>query len=311
MWAPQIGAAPIGARRIDRGRYTIIHYAGDAVLAASMLNAAVARDTFPWLPRSGTSILIMVAPDAVTFREWAGQGAFPWIAALAFVNQHRVVVQGHRAPGSVGDPLQVLRHELAHIALHDYLGDLPPRWFDEGYASYAAGEERTEGFLQTNAALVFRAMPTLAGLDTMLSNPRATDARAGYALALRAVTDLANLDRERGLAQLLSAWKERQSFDLAIRRAYGLTSEQFERRWQQQARWQFAFLSLAADSAIVITACLLLLGPLYRRRRREQRERLAAMREREAITERAARSQALDMLLQSIGPSGAPPSPDA
>ena len=310
-WAPRVGAAPVGARRIDRGRYTVIHYAGDAVLAATMLDAAVTRDTFPWLPRSSTRILIMVAPDAVTFREWAGQSAFPWSAALAFVDQDRVVVQGHRAPGNAGDPLQVLRHELAHIALHDYLGDLPPRWFDEGYASYAAGEERTEGFLQTNAALVFRAMPTLAALDTMLSNSRATDARAGYALALRAVTDLANLDRERGLAPLLSAWKERQSFDLAIRRAYALTSEQFERRWQQQARWQFAFLSLAADSAIVVAACLLLLGPLYRRRRREQRERLAAMREREAITERAARSQALDMLLQSIGPSGAPPSPDA
>lgn len=281
------------------------------MLAASIVTAAVTRDTFPWLPRSTARILIMVAPDAATFREWAGDGAFPWIAALAFVDQHRVVVQGHRAPGSVGDPLQVLRHELAHVALHDYLGDLPPRWFDEGYASYAAGEERMDGFIQTNAALVFRGMPTLAGLDTMLSNPRATEARAGYALALRAVTELAGIDRERGLGPLLRAWKERQSFDLALRRAYAITAAQFELRWQRQTRWQFAFLSVAADSAIAIAAFLLLLVPLYRRRRREQRDRLAAMREREAITERVARSQALDALLHSIGPESGPRAPDA
>jgi len=310
-WAPHAGAAPAGAQRIDRGRFTVIHYPGDAALAASILHAAVTRDTFPWLPRSTSRILIMVAPDAATFREWAGEGAFPWIAALAFVDQHRVVVQGRRAPGSVGDPLQVLRHELAHVALHDYLGDLPSRWFAEGYASYAAGEERMDGFIQTNAALVFRGMPTLAALDTMLSNPRASDARAGYALSLRAVTELAGIDRERGLAPLLSAWKERRSFDLALRRAYALTAAQFESRWQQQTRWQFAFLAVAANSAMAIAAFLLLLVPLHRRRRREQRERLEAMREREAITERAARSQALDALLHSIAPGSTPPTPDA
>jgi len=311
VWAPRAGAAPGGALRIDRGRFTVIHYSGDAALAASILTAAVTRDTFPWLPRSTSRILIMVAPDAATFREWAGAGAFPWIAALAFVDQHRVVVQGRRAPGSVGDPLQVLRHELAHVALHDYLGDLPPRWFDEGYASFAAGEERMDGFIQTNAALVLRAMPSLAALDTMLSNPRATDARAGYALSLRAVTELASIDRDRGLEPLLSAWKERRSFDLALRRAYALTAAQFEARWQRQTRWQFAFLAIAADSALAIAVFLLLLLPLHRRRRREQRQRLALLREREAITERAARSQALDTLLHSIGPVSAPPSPDA
>lgn len=310
-WAPLAGGSPVGALRIDRGRFTVIHYAGDAALAGSILRAAVERDTFPWLPRATSRILIMVAPDAATFRAWAGNGAFPWIAALAFVDQHRVVVQGHRAPGSVGDPLQVLRHELAHIALHDYLGDLPPRWFDEGYASYAAGEERMDGFIQTNAVLMFRAMPTLATLDTMLSNPRATDARAGYALSLRAVTELAGIDRERGLGPLLRAWKERQSFDLALRRANALTAAQFEARWQQHTRWQFAFLSIAADSALAMAAGLLLLVPLHRRRRREQRERLAALRAREAITERAARSQALDALLDSIGPAQRPTTPDA
>jgi len=297
---------PSGARRLDRGRFTIVHYDPDAQLAASMLEAAVTRDTFPGLPRGTARVLIMIAPDAATFRTWAGRSSLPWTAALAFVEQRRIVMQGRSAPASAGDPLQVLRHELAHIALHDHLGDGATRWFDEGYASYAAGESRMEGLLSANAALVFRGMPSLAALDTMLLSPRGTDARAGYALALRAVTDLAAIDRDLGLAPLLTAWRERGSFDLALRRASTITAADFERQWQQRARWSLAFLAVAADSALGVALLLLLFVPLHLRRRRAHRARLDAMRLREAILERSNQSAALEALLRAI-----PPAPDA
>lgn len=305
-------AAPPGAVRIDRGRFSVIHYPTDAALAGAALDAAVTRDSFPFLPRSSSRIVIMIAPDGATFREWAGRADFPWAAALAFVAQRRVVMQGRNANSDAGSPLQVLRHELAHIALHDHLGDLPPRWFEEGYASYAAGEERTDNFISANAALVFRAMPSLAALDTLLASRRGTDARAGYALALRAVADLAAVDRERGLEPLFTAWKERGSFDLAMRRAYAQTADDFERDWRRRTRWQFAFLAVAVNSAIGGLVLVALLVPLYRSRRRRQRQRLAEMRSREAITEQAMRSAALDDMLQGIGPAEASPRhPDA
>ena len=253
----------------------------------------------------------MIAPDASTFREWAGQADFPWAAAVAFVEQHRVVMQGRSASPGAGDPLQVLRHELAHVALHDYLGGTAPRWFAEGYASYAAGEERTEGFLATNAALLFRRMPTLGALDSMLASRTGTEARAGYALALRAVADLAAIDPALGLTPLLTAWKERDSFDLAMRRAYAQTSDDFEREWQQRTRWQFAFLAIATNSAMGGLVLVALLVPLHRSRRRKQQERLDEMRRREAITDAAMRSAALDAMLGAIRPVSTPPSGDA
>ncbi len=309
--APAFALAPPGALRLDRGRVTIIHYPGDATLAAAALAAAVSRDSFPWLPRATTHVVIMIAPDAAVFREWAGQAAFPWTAALTFVAQHRVVMQGHRAPGDVGDPLQVLRHELAHVALYDYIGTMAPRWFEEGYASYAAGEERNQGFLATNGALLFRRMPSLAALDTLLASPSGNEARAGYALSLRAVSTLAAIDRVHGLAPLLEAWKARGSFDLAMRRAYAQTAENFEAGWQQETRWGFAFLAVAADSALGGIVLVLLLVPLYRMRRRERRQQLAEMRQREAIAEGLARSAVLDSLVRSIGPLRTPPGSDA
>jgi hypothetical protein len=310
-WPTPGAAAPPHALRIDRGRYTVIHHAADQRLAASMLDAAAARDSFPFLPRATTHIVIMIAPDAATFREWAGQSESSWAAAVAFVEQHRVVVQGRSAGSDAGHPLQVLRHELAHVALYDHLGAGIPRWFTEGYASYAAGEERSEGFLSANAALVFRRMPSLAALDTMLASAHGTDARAGYALALRAVVDLAAIDPERGLTPLLAAWKERASFDLAMRRAYAQTSEAFERQWQQRTRWQFAFLAVAANSVMGGVVLLGLLVPVYRTRRRKQHERLADMRRREAVTDAAMRSAALDAMLDAIRPAGSSRPPDA
>ena len=309
--ASSLVAAPPGALRLDRGRVTVIHYPGDAVLAASVLDAASTRDSFPWLPRATTRIMIMIAPDAVVFREWAGRSSLPWTAALAFVAQHRIVMQGHTAASDAGEPLQVLRHELAHVALYDYLGTLPPRWFDEGYASYAAGEERTQGFLSTNAALVFRGMPSLAALDTMLASERTTDARAAYALALRAVSDLAAIDPVRGLAPFFEAWRERRSFDLATRRAFAVTAVDFESGWQQRTRWRFAFLSVAADSAIGTLLLVLLLAPAWQSRRAKQRARLDELRRREAITEQSARSDALDALMHGIGPAESRSGPDA
>ncbi len=297
--------------RMDRGRFTVIHYNADAAVAAQMLAHAVTRDTFPWLPRASTRIVIQIAPDLVTFREWGGGAAFPWTAALAFISQHRVVMQSNRIVSNATDPITTLRHELAHIALHDYLGALPTRWFDEGYASYAAGEARTDGFLITNAALLFRRMPSLDELDGMLFSPRGNDARAAYALSLRAVADLAALDPQRGLEPLLSAWKERGSFDLALRRASAQTASDFEVRWQRRTRFSFVFLAVVADSAVLGAIVLLPLIPMYRSKRRAQRLRITAMREREVASDAAAQGRALDSLLRSLSPEMPPDPPHA
>ena len=80
-------------------------------------------------------------------------------AAVAFPGERRIVMQGRNAGSDAGDPISVLRHELAHLALHEAMGDLPPRWFDEGYASFAAAETGRDQVLSTNVALVFRGVP--------------------------------------------------------------------------------------------------------------------------------------------------------
>ena len=136
--SPRLPRAGRRARRAStRGRFTAVFFPQRRAARATSLLAARPRDRhFPWLPRPRQRVLIAHrARRAAVPRSGSGPGAPEWGAALAFPESRRIIMQGARRGSDAGDPLETLRHELAHLALHERLGDLPPRWFDEGYAS--------------------------------------------------------------------------------------------------------------------------------------------------------------------------------
>jgi peptidase MA superfamily protein len=298
---------PSGAERIDGGRFSFVAFPRDLQLARALLAESMARDTFPGLPRPMARVVISIAPDAERFRKLIGATAPEWGAAIAFPDEHAIVMQGSRANSSAGDPTVTLRHELAHIALHESLGDLPPRWFDEGYATYAAGEWGRDEVLATNLALVLRGPPTLESLDALFTGG-ASRAQQGYALAHRAVSEMAGLDRERGLTLFFGYWRETRSMDMALRRAYGLTQAEFEMRWRSATRRRYGALALFADVTLAALFLLLLIGPLWVMRRQRDRRRLAVLRAADEAQERRERESALASLLGEVSPP--PPAPD-
>lgn len=313
-WAVAAGAARADAlpqedgdvlRRLERGRFTVHYAPTDARLAASLIASAEARDTFPGLPRPKVQVAIWVAPDDATFRRWAGDGAPEWGQAFAFPVERRIVLHGHRG-GKGGDAIAVLRHELAHLALHEVLGNLPPRWFDEGYASYAAGEWGRDEVLATNfsLAIAFGRLPTFSGLDSSFQRGSAT-AQAAYAFSYRAVAELAALDRERGLSLFLAYWERERSLERAMRQAYGLTLGGYEAHWQRATRRRYGGLALVTDVSLGAVLVILMVGPLWYVRRRRDRRRLEAMRAADAAQAERERASALAALLGE-DPGGGP-----
>ncbi|HZO18923.1 MAG TPA: hypothetical protein VFB46_08055 [Gemmatimonadaceae bacterium] len=269
----------------------------------SLLDAAARRDTFPWLPRPRARVVIAVAPDERRFREWIGPAAPEWGAAIAIPELRTIIMQGRTAGSDAGDPRMVLRHELAHLALDEALGDLPPRWFHEGYASVAAGEWGRQEVLATSIALLVSGMPSLDSLNASFE-AGSSRADAAYALAHRAVVELAALDRERGLTLFFTYWRETHSLEISIRRAFGLTQAQFEERWRQRTRRQYGALAIAADLSLAAALLMTIVVPLYLARRRRDRRRLEFMRAADAAAERAARESALAALLNGEGGQG-------
>lgn len=287
-------------RRLDSGRFTAVYYPRDELLARSLLASAARSDSFPWLPRPRQQVLVALAPDDAHFRRWAGPGAPEWGAALAFPQSRRIVMQGRAAGSDAGDPVEVLRHELAHLALHEAMGELPPRWFDEGYASVAAREWRREDALTANMALVLRGTPSLAQLEDAFRGGT-VGAQAAYAFSYRAVTDLAALDPERGLTLFLPYWRESGSMDQGIRRAFGITLADFERRFQSQTRRRYGALALFADLSLVLFVLTLLILPFIVSRHLRDRRRLRVLLAADAAADRAEEATILAALLGELG----------
>ena len=302
-------APPADLTRHEAGRFTVVAFPAEARLARSLLAAAQARDSFPGLPRLGARVMIALAPDERRFREWVGAGAPEWGAAIAFPAEQRIIMHGRDAAASAGDPLVTLRHELAHLALHEVLGPSVPRWFDEGYASFAAGEWGRDQVLATSLGLVWRGLPTLAGLDSgfYVGSERA---QRSYALAHHAVAVLASIDRERGLALFFDYWRRQGSFERALRSAHGMTTLGFEREWRGRVRRQYGALALAADLTVLSLFLVVLLGPLWWQRRRRNRLRLERMRQLDAAQEARERESALAALLGEVVDEP-PDAPDA
>ena len=288
--------------RLDRSRFTAVYFPTDATLARSLLDAAVANDTFPGLPRPQYHVVVAIAPDRARFHQWAGTGAPEWGAAIAFPEERRIVLQGSHAGSDAGNPIEVLRHELAHLALHEFLGDLPPRWFDEGYASYAAHEFTREDALSAYVALALRGVPTLDELEESFSGG-ATSAQSAYALALRAVDDMAALDPTHGLSRVLATWRETGSLDRALRRADGMTLNGFEAQWRSRTRRRYGALALIGDFTVVGLVLIVLLLPLWIARRRRDRLRMSALLAADSAAERALQKSMLEELM---GPDSHP-----
>jgi hypothetical protein len=282
--AQQLPVAPI---RVDSGRVTAVYYPSEQRLARSIIDLALKADSFPGLPRPKARILVAIAPDQQRFREWVGPFAPEWGAAVAFPASNRIILQGSSAGSDAGDPVEVFRHELAHLALHEAMGELPPRWFDEGYASWSAHEWNREDVLATNLGLAWRGMPSLEGLDERFE-AGSTSAQEAYALAYRAVADLAELGGEQGLAPLFAKWREQRSLEKAVRLTYGITLTDFEQRWQSRTKRRYGALAVVSNLALAGILGGLLVLPLYLARRRRDKARLAAMVVADAKAEAAA-----------------------
>ncbi|MGA1308389.1 MAG: peptidase MA family metallohydrolase [Gemmatimonadaceae bacterium] len=301
---PAWPAVPPGAELVEAGRFSILAFPSESRLARTLLADALARDTFPGLPRPQDRVRIALAPSATVFRAWVGPTAPDWGAASAIPARRLIIMQGRDAGADAGEPRQTLRHELAHLMLAEAMGGLVPRWFDEGYASYAAGEWGREQVLATSLGLVWRGVPSFAALDSAFARG-ATGATRAYALAHRAVAELGALGGAAGLTRLFTVWRSKGSFDLALREVHGMTEPGFEGWWRARVRRQYGVVALAADLGALSLVLGVFLLPLWWQRRRRQRARLAALRARDAAQEARERASARAALLGE-GPSGAP-----
>ena len=122
----------------------------------------------------------------------------PWWAAAA-TKGNRIELQPVGILKRRGVLTTTLRHELAHVVIDAVSHDRAPRWLEEGFALYLAGEGPTISRYQRRGTL------TTEELEKRLERPGSQqDMRALYAEAYRAVFDLIRASGEASVWQNLA-----------------------------------------------------------------------------------------------------------
>jgi hypothetical protein len=285
--------APVHAQA---GRFT----SGDVVLHYWPRQERLARALLPEPPdlrfsglppevlHAGTPVHVYLAPDPVRWDSLTEGRAPEWGAGIALPYAGTIVIPGYvsRRTDTHGLP-QILRHELAHIALHRFIDSRHiPRWFNEGYAMWSAGQFDADAGWKLRLAFVSRRAPPLDSLS--LDWPLlATDAQIAYLLSATAVRYLYTLGTPATFERFLTVMRERASFEHALRDVYVLSSPQFERQWRQHVRRQFGWLQFIADTTFIWLVLTLAVLVLFAIRRRRDRRKLAVLRENELPDEPA------------------------
>lgn len=280
---PQAGPTSSRLGASVRGEDFVLHYAPDDSMRAALIREALERQPpLPALaPHVPTGVTVILAPDEATFKRAAGGRPPDWSAAVAIPSLDRIVLPpgGSERIGATSW-LQVIRHEWAHLGLRQSLPGLRvPRWFDEGYAQWAAGWNRSDAW-RLRVWVALGRTPPLDSLTFRWPGDRAS-AEGAYLLAATTVEYLVSASGEEALALFIRRWREGGRFDPALRRIYGVTSSQLEEDWRAWLADRYGWLSVLGQSTVGWLILALLLILLVRIRRRRDVERVAALRARE------------------------------
>lgn len=234
--------------------------------------AEIADQPGPW-PGLGLRDLgelrLVIAGDSQAFRE-VTRGRLPgWGAGAAFPGGRTIVLRA-----DAGDVMGTLRHELAHLALHQAVRGRVPLWFDEGYATMASGQWDLFDRLGLNLAVARGRVPGLKALDGEL---RASEqsADAAYALAATAVMDLARRNPSGTLDPLFQQLTAGVRFEDAVIATTGLSLDRFDEAWRKGVRARFGLVTWMLGTGIWLAMALLVLVGYDVRRRRDAPRRAA------------------------------------
>jgi hypothetical protein len=259
-----------GPSQVTVGRVTAFYWSQDADVARHLAEAAAEFNSFPGISDNWNEPVRLVLVDDERRFDSLMSGRIPeWGVGAAIPASNTIALQ------MTGNVRRTMHHELAHLALHSVV-ERVPLWFDEGYASRAAGEWGRLGALRVNWALMAGAVPTFGQVNRDIRSG-AAHAETAYALATAAVVYLERLGGERGLEQFLANLVDTRDFDRALRVTHNVTFGQFEVLWQKDLRKRYGWVLFFSSLTVFWTILAAVLLSLWGWRRRRDRARRAAL----------------------------------
>jgi hypothetical protein len=268
------------------------------LIAASPPHLAAIAEDQPDLP-APRRVEIRVVGDAADMQSVApgGRTVPAWAAGVAFPDLGIVIVATRRA-SQILDIDEVLHHELAHLALGAALGNRAPRWLHEGFAYQHSAEwswDRTEtlaGMAWGNNIIPLEQLDhsfPAQELPVSLAYAESFDF-VGY-LSRRGRWEDKDDDGDRWpFRKFLGLVGHGSTIDAAAVKAFGRPIQDLFREWREDLSRRFVLLPAGVFAALIwiVSALLLALAFLRRRRMRLRRYAQWDAEEAEAEARRAA-----------------------
>jgi hypothetical protein len=227
-----------------------------------------------------TKLLEIKLPDTLTvaivetqqqFDSLAGGRIPDWGAGAAVPARDLILLRRpmmNQYPGSLAD---LLEHELAHIALHNRVsGKYIPRFIDEGFASWFAGEWTFTNITTVASAQLTRSILPLQKIDDVNSFHQA-QANLAYSQSYLVVFYLYQRFGELGFLDLLDAFAKGKSISDAFRSALGISFWDFELSYRQFLANNYTVFTILSDTMgfWIILAVVVVIGYLMVRKRKK------------------------------------------
>jgi hypothetical protein len=169
------------------------------------------------------------------------------------------------------DLKQVFRHELAHVALHDAVGDHDvPRWFNEGFAVLASGETSFDRMWELYTATLSDRLIPLSEVERSFPSDE-TKATVAYAEAVDVVRFLVRRQEAHRFRSLIQNLREGHSLDHATRQAYAIDLKTLEYEWREDVAKRYTFWPVLFSGTAVWAVALGLFALGWRKRRKRAR----------------------------------------
>ena len=196
-------------------------------------------------------------------------------------------------PNSRHDLGEIFRHELAHVALYDAVGSRPvPRWFNEGFAVFVSGEGSVARFQTLSTATLSGSLLPLDQLERSFPNEPAT-ASIAYAQAADVVRFLVRRQDQQRFGALVRRMSKGQSFDDALRDAYGTDVARLEYEWLEDVKKRYTYWPIVTSGVVIWVGIIGLILWVWRRRRRRAQATLERWSQEEAAADALAQQQRL------------------
>ncbi len=279
--AAKLPGLPPDFERLEHGWITLelpssIHDRGEELLRDADETRARISDDFGQPPVERVLVRIGRSPEQMAELAPVGAPPFTYATGMAYP-EIRLILLSLLAPQTYEAPdlKEVLRHEIAHLALADAVGGHHvPRWFDEGVAIHESGELALARMKALWDATIAKRVLPLASLDQGFPTDtyEVTEAYAESADFVRFL--MRDADRAR-FGSLLQRVRAGIPFHRTLEDAYGVDVRKLEYQWHEELGRRFGILPMLTGGGVVWALISGLTIAAWVKRRRRAKVKLA------------------------------------